>query len=96
MTDELPKKTPTIKLGDSVLEIVDTGTQVATCDIMIECRDTGMGALQLGFATIRATGDAFPDALVSARLRISHGSAMDLRKALDNALKSPVPKSEAH
>jgi hypothetical protein len=95
VTDEIAKGPPTIKLGDTILEIVDTGIQISMCDIIVECRDTGMGAIQIGFASLRATGES-ADALVCARLRLSHGTAMDLRKALDNVLKSPVPKSETH
>jgi len=97
MTEEIAKGPVTIKIGNSALDIVDTGTPVAVADIIIEARDTGMGTIQLGFATIRATGDpSRSDALISARIRINHGTALDLRKVLDNLLKSPVAKSEAH
>ena len=99
MADDTAKGPPTIKFGDGPpIEIVDPGIPTVITDAIIEARDTGSGTFQIGFATLRATGTkpTRVEFLVCTRLRMTHGTAIDLHRMLGEMLQPQVPKGETH
>jgi len=85
---------PQIKFGDSVLEITDHHhIQPVSADLYTEARLYN-NTVCLSFAHIVMDGDGRAEARISARVRLTLGGAMDLRKALDNLLQQEMPGKE--
>jgi hypothetical protein len=84
----------TIKFGDKILEITDPrNVQPVSADLYTEIRDYH-GILCLSFACLITDGDAEPRAEITSRIRLNLAGVVDLRNAIDGALKRVMPGKE--